>query len=213
MERKRLVKEPMLAAIRRALRQPLPGLSAQLRMAPRPRPLSPPAGHQPREGGVLILLYPKDGALYLPLIRRSDTVEYHKGQISLPGGARERGESLEQTALRETHEELGIAPSSLQVLGALTPLYVYASDYCISPYVAYSSVPPVYTPDPIEVAEVLEVSLAVLSDPRTRREEVWTIRGLPMTVPFYSINGHKVWGATAMVLSELVAVVGASTPT
>jgi 8-oxo-dGTP pyrophosphatase MutT (NUDIX family) len=205
-----MVYEPGLAAIRQALGRPLPGRVAQIRMSIRPRlglEVRPP-GHQPRQGGVLILLYPENGRLHFPLTRRTETLEDHKGQISLPGGAREDDEPLEWTALRETHEELGVDSQSVQVLGALTPLYIFPSDYCVTPYVAARSDRPTFVPDPVEVAEVLEVPLLTLLDPAIRREEEWVLYGTPTRVPFYQIGEHKVWGATAMVLSEFAAVLG-----
>ena len=205
-----MVHEPSLAAIRQALGRPLPGGVAQVCMSTRPRlgleARSP--GHQPRQGGVLILLYPKDGRLHFPLTRRTETLEDHKGQISLPGGAREGDEPLEWTALRETYEELGVDPQSVEVLRALTPLYIFPSDYCITPYVAARPDRPTFVPDPVEVAEVLEVPLLTLLDPAMRREEEWVLHGTTARVPFYRIGEHKVWGATAMVLSEFAAVLG-----
>lgn len=205
-----MIHEPSLAAIRQALGRPLPGLVVQMRMSTRPRSGldARPPGHQPRQGGVLILLYPKDGRLHFPLTRRTETLEAHKGQISLPGGAREGDEPLEWTALRETHEELGVDPQSVEVLGVLTPLYIFLSDYRITPYVAVRPDRPAFVPDPVEVAEVLEVPLATLLDPAIRREEEWVLHGTTTRVPFYQIGEHKVWGATAMVLSEFVAVLG-----
>jgi 8-oxo-dGTP pyrophosphatase MutT (NUDIX family) len=205
-----MIHEPSLAAIRQALGRPLPGQVAQRRMSTWPRPglkVRPP-GHQPRQGGVLILLYPKDGRLHFPLTGRTETLEDHKGQISLPGGAREGDEPLERTALRETHEELGVDPQSVEVLGVLTPLYIFPSDYCITPYVAARPDRPTFVPDPVEVAEVLEVPVLTLLDPAIRREEEWVLHGTIARVPFYQIGEHKVWGATAMVLSEFVAVLG-----
>jgi 8-oxo-dGTP pyrophosphatase MutT (NUDIX family) len=205
-----MVHEPSLTAIRLALGHPLPGQVAQMRMSTRPRLglEARPPGHQPRQGGVLILLYPQGGRLHLPLTRRTENLEDHKGQISLPGGAREGDEPLEWTALRETHEELGIDPQSVEILGRLTPLYVFPSDYCITPYVAARADRPTFVPDPVEVAEVLEIPLAILLDPAIRREEEWLLHGITTHVPFYQIGEHRVWGATAMVLSEFVAVLG-----
>jgi 8-oxo-dGTP pyrophosphatase MutT (NUDIX family) len=188
---------------------PLPGLSAQLEMAPAYRAemlqeRTPPPN--PREAGVLILLYPCDGGLCFPLTRRTDTVETHKGQVSLPGGAREGDESLQATALRETCEELNVCPDTWDVLGWLTPLYIPPSGFRISPFVAYTSTRPTFAPDPIEVAELIETPLALLLAPSTVVREEWTLRGARVEVPFFLIASHKVWGATAMVLSELVTL-------
>lgn len=202
-------RQPTIADVRRALTRPLPGLAAQLRMVPAYRinalrDRTPPPS--PKEAGVLILFYPRDGQLYFPLTRRTDTVENHKGQISLPGGAREAGESLQATALRETCEELRACPEDWAVLGPLTPLYIPPSGFLINPFVAYTPTCPPFDPDPVEVAEVIETPLALLLDPATVVREEWEIRDMPVEVPFFHVHGHKVWGATAMVLSELVTL-------
>jgi 8-oxo-dGTP pyrophosphatase MutT (NUDIX family) len=203
--------DPSLEDVRRALSHPLPGIRAQLKMAPQPRPgrdldLGVPAGC--RESSVLILLYPRAGRLYFVLTRRTEMVQSHKGQISLPGGAREGGESLAKTALRETCEELGVPQNDTEVLGCLSTIYIPHSNYCIYPFVAYRPDPPVFYADPVEVAEVLEVPLALLFDPSIRRVEYWSAPDFdsPRRVPFFSIHGQVVWGATAMILSELVSV-------
>jgi len=203
--------EPSLQDIRRALSHPLPGIHAQLKMAPQPRlgrdlDLGIPAGC--RESSVLILLYPRAGRLHLVLTRRTDMVQSHKGQISLPGGAREGDESPAQTALRETCEELGVPLNGTEVLGCLSTIYIPHSNYCIYPFVAYRPDPPVFYADPVEVAEVLEVPLALLLDPSIRRVEYWSAPDFesPRRVPFFSIHGQVVWGATAMILSELVSL-------
>ena len=191
--------------VRRALSRPRPELEALLRMATQPRPggAGLPLGHSPKQGGVLLLLYPIDSCLRLVLTRRTEQVTHHKGQISLPGGAREPGDhSLLETALRETREELGIRTDQLQVLGPLTSLYIPPSNYCIQPYVAYADTRPDFCPEPTEVEELLEMSLNHLLDPATREEEVWRLRGHPVVVPFYRLGEHKIWGATALVLSE-----------
>lgn len=178
---------------------------AQRQMAPRPRAmqraLSKPGN--PRLGGVLLLLYPFQAHLNFVLTRRTDTLESHQGQISLPGGSREDGEELTQTALRETDEELGGCQNHCGVLGRLAPLYIPPSDFEIHPFVAYTDRRPDFQPSPVEVAELLEVPLSCLLDPAVHRQEEWVIRGISVDVPFYLIQGHKVWGATAMVLSEL----------
>jgi 8-oxo-dGTP pyrophosphatase MutT (NUDIX family) len=204
------------AALRQALAGPLPGRVAQMRMTPRPRPdLSDmPPGHRPRPGSVLVLLYPWEDAWYLPLTRRTDIVVFHRGQISLPGGAREDDETPLQTAVRETEEELGVPREHLDVLGALTPLFIPPSDFCITPFVAawagaggrLTEERPTWRPDPIEVAEVLEVPLALLRDPATIHQGSWVVRGIEVVAPYFAVGEHRVWGATAMVLSELLAL-------
>jgi 8-oxo-dGTP pyrophosphatase MutT (NUDIX family) len=195
--------------VRRALARPLPGLPAQLHLAPeyrqqRLRDRTPPPTH--KEAGVLILLYRHDNQLYLPLTRRTDILENHKGQISLPGGAREGGETLQATALREACEELQACLGEQDVIGTLTPLYIPPSQFLMSPFVAYTPRRPRFVRDPVEVAEIIETPLDLLLDPATIVWEDWVIRDVPAKVPFFHVNGHKVWGATAMVLSEFVTL-------
>jgi 8-oxo-dGTP pyrophosphatase MutT (NUDIX family) len=194
----------------RALEQPRPGLEAQKNMMPRPRATSPDDDTPVRQGGVLLLLYPVAGQLHLVLTRRTEDLPSHKGQISLPGGARHAGESPEETALREAQEELAVEPATVQVLGRLSRLYIPPSHYCIHPVVGHTPARPAFRPNPYEVAEVLEVALTTLLDPATVHEEDWELRGMRVRVPFFELNEHKVWGATAMVLSEFVALIRAT---
>ncbi len=196
-----------LDQVRAAMRRPLPGLAAQILMAPQPRPFRPPDGVTVRLAGVLLLLYPIEERLHLVLTVRTDNLEHHGGQISLPGGGWEEGDaSLEETALREAREELGIITDGLERLGPLTPLYVPPSHNVIHPFVAHLPGRPSFRPDPLEVAALLEVPLDHLLDPLNRREEDWVWRGFPIHVPFYVVGEHKVWGATAIVLAEFLAL-------
>jgi 8-oxo-dGTP pyrophosphatase MutT (NUDIX family) len=177
---------------------------AQERMAPQPRPLFPPPGKDPKLAAVLALLYHEpDGGLYFPLMRRNEYPGVHSGQISLPGGKREGAETFEQTATRETEEELGIHARDVQIIGAMTPLYVPPSNFEIHPLVGYLPYRPAWKPDAHEVAEVLEVPLAVLLDDAAKGNETLDRSGLSFHIRYYHITGHKVWGATAIMLSEL----------
>ena len=136
-------------------------------------------------------------------LRRHD-LNAHAGQVSLPGGRLEPGEKPPEAALREAHEEVGIHPSRVTLLGSLAPLYIPPSDFRVHPFVGWHEQPAVFTPQPDEVAELLEVPLLSLLDASTRREEIWNRRGLELQVPYFSIGRHKVWGATAMILSEFL---------
>ena len=151
----------------------------------------------------MILLYPRGENLDFFLTRRTETVETHKGQISLPGGAQEPGESLQETALREASEELGIDAKCVEILGEpLTPVYIPVSGFRATPFVGFSPVRPNINIAADEVVEIIETPLDLIIEERNIIEEEWTIRGYTGLVPFFGINGHKVWGATAMVLGE-----------
>ena len=198
-----------LADVRRAMAGPRPGQKAQGLMAPQPRTTREGSGYdvEPRQSAVLVLLYHQGGDLCLVLTKRTDTVAHHKGQVSLPGGAREQvDDSLSKTAIREAEEELGITLSDAEILGALTSLYTASSNYQIHPFVAVVADAPKFSPCAAEVAQLLEVPLATLLDTSLRHTEMWTIRERQVSVPFFLLVGHKVWGATAMILGELVAM-------
>lgn len=184
------------------------GTAAQQMMMPQARVnMRPPERlGEPRLGGVLVLLYGRDGELCLVLTRRRDDLPSHAGQVSFPGGRHEPPETLQTTALRETYEEIGIPPEKVHILGELSPLYILPSDFQVQPFVGYyvNGERPCFQPNPAEVAEIIEAPLRHLLDPATRVEEEWELRGYPVSVPFFQIEHHKVWGATAMMLSEFL---------
>lgn len=200
---------PTLNDVRAALALPgFDGPAAQRHMAPVARPIARPnLPGGPRLGGVLVLLYCADDELHVVLIRRPDYEGVHAGQVSCPGGRHEPPESLGETALRETYEEIGISPTDVELLGRLTSLYVMPSDFEVHPFVGrYTGAGrPRFVPDTREVAAILEAPLRLLLDPATRAKEEMELRGgLRLDVPFFRIGEHKVWGATAMILSEFV---------
>lgn len=202
---------PTLVQVRRALQRPLPGFAAQQHMSPQPRPgseriLEP--GLNCRHAGVLVLLYPgSTGELTLVLTQRAETVHHHRGQISLPGGLVEAGETFVAAALREAYEELGIPSAAVEVLGVLSPVYIPHSGFCLHPVVGALSQRPTFVLCAGEVAAVIEAPLRKLLDPATVCYETWDLHGQPTRVPFYALGAHKVWGATAMILAELLALV------
>lgn len=200
------------ARLRRALSQPLPGLSAQLRMAPTPRvgwdPLKFPDGA--RAGAALLLVYPHDDTLHFTLTVRGSGLRNHTGQVSLPGGRVDEGESFEDAALRETQEEIGVDPHTVELLGRLTPLHIPVSGYILNPLVGFTAMRPAFQRAEWEVARIIEAPVPLLNDARIIKREVRTrmVNGqsIDVDVPFYDIDGEKVWGATAMVLAEFSAL-------
>ena len=211
--------------LREALSGPLPGLDAQLKMAPSPRvgwdPLKFPEGA--RNGAALLLVYPTfaeatvgkphDDTLHIALTVRGSGLRNHTGQVSLPGGGVEEGETFEQAAVREANEEIGIDPATVEILGRLTPLHIPVSGFLLHPIVGFTSMRPAFQRAEWEVARIIEAPVAALSDPAVVKREIRTraVKGQPIDidVPYFDIDGEKVWGATAMVLAEFCAILTA----
>lgn len=194
-----------LAQVQQALALPnFDAVAAQCRMMPVVRvPQAFSTNLPPKPAAVLLLLYERAGELHFVLTRRAEHTGVHSGQISFPGGKREAGESPVQTALRETHEELGVPPESVQIIGALAELYIPPSNYLVQPIVGACAEPPRWQPKADEVAEVIEVPLRLLFDDALKGGEETVRYGLPFRIAYYDLFGHKVWGATASFLSEL----------
>ncbi len=193
------------------LREPLPGLEAQLRLAHPERLRHVREWKIPEDArisSVLVLLYPAGNEVRFPLIVRPDYPGVHSGQVGLPGGKQEpEDSSLSATALRETHEEVGIHPATIELLGPLTPLYIPPSGFLVHPFVGWLDRSPAFAPDPAEVASLFEVSVSRLLDPNAVSEERIRLQsGLQLTTPAFRFDDRIVWGATAMILSEFVAV-------
>ncbi|MBC7235698.1 MAG: CoA pyrophosphatase, partial [Chloroflexi bacterium] len=158
----------------------------------------------PQAAAVLLLLYPQDGRLFFPLTKRTERVANHKGQISLPGGALEEGDrTLWDTALREAYEEVGVDPGAVEYIGQLTPLYIPASHYTVTPFVGYAPFKPLFVARAEEVAEIIEMPLDLLLDAEAKGKETRMMQGRLTQVPYYAYRGHVIWGATAMILAEL----------
>lgn len=189
---------------------PLPGHEAHRRMAPRHsvrENVLSIEGRECREAGVLALLLARNASPAIVLtVRRTDLPD-HGGQISFPGGQREDAEPLSVTALRETEEEIGLPRTEVTMIGKLTPLYIPPSNFCVHPFLGAASNPPPLSPTDEEVDQILPVSLEVLLDPKTRIVEPWDLHGEQVDVPYYEADEHKIWGATAMILSEVLALV------
>lgn len=195
--------ERLAAALKRVLSGTLPGFPAQERMAPAVRRFQSFEGREWRPAAVLVLLHPGAAGLRFPLTVRRDTLPHHAGQVSLPGGSLEPGETPLDAALRETNEELGVELSGLEVLGRLTALKIPPSGFEIVPFVAFLKETPRFEPEEGEVAEVLEMELLDLLDAEAAGVEERDFAGSSYPVPFWRLGSHKVWGATAMVLAEL----------
>ncbi len=194
-----------------SLAEPLPGVDGQRLMSPRPpRPGWRATGwpEDCRPGGALLLLYPVEGAVHVLLTVRAAKLPHHAGQVSLPGGALRPGETPIEAALRETREEVGLDPAAVRVLGALTPLHVPLSGFVIHPWVAACDHRPAFAPDPREVERLLEVPLSDLQSADCQQTERTARDGGDVEIPFFSVAGVRVWGATAMILAEFLCLLG-----
>ena len=201
-----------LQQLRDRLAGPLPGNPAHERMMPATRRTIYRDVQIPdnaKKSAVLILMYPGDEGLHFPLIERTEYPGVHSKQIGLPGGAWEAEDAdYIATALRETEEEIGVNRYQIEVLGLLSSLYIPPSNFWVQPVVGFVHARPTFIPDPNEVASVIETPLAWLRDPAIAAEsKIQHSSGMSLVVPSYIIHGHVVWGATAMMLSELSEII------
>ncbi len=194
-----------------AMERPLPGARAHLALAPRPRRGWHPGQVRPgaKVAAALVLVYPQAGVPHVLLTVRSGQLAQHAGQVSLPGGRLEPGEAVADAALRESREEVGVEPQAVRLLGTLSTLYVPVSDFALHPVVGVTDSRPDLHVASDEVDRILEIPLTDL------RTTAGPYRGYrwngdrKIRVPFFEVGNERVWGATAMVLAELLAVVGA----
>lgn len=157
---------------------------------------------------VLVPLYPKDGQWHIVLTKRTDRVEHHKGQVSFPGGAVDATDGdLRFTALRESHEEIGLLPDDVEIVGQLDDI-VTISNFCVTPFVGIVTRSPyAFTPHHEEVAALLEVPIPHLLDPANIRWEERSFNGRPVLLPNYLFGEHVIFGATARILSQFLELV------
>ena len=193
------------------LSRKLPGQSAQLKMAPITRLLELERNHTselPRKSAVLVLFYPDTNKIKLILIKRAKDQTVHSGQISFPGGKYEESDKdLQATALREAHEEVGLEPEKVTLIGSLSKLYIPPSNFDVYPFVGFVTQKPLLNGNH-EVEHILEIDFDELRKPETCVEKpIFHRSGKEVRVPSYSIKGEIIWGATAMMISELLEIV------
>ncbi len=206
-----------LHQLKKQLLLPLPGAIAHQLMAPAHRLSSPEYLSKIsdyKKGSVLILLYEQANTIHFVLTLRQSYPGVHSGQVSLPGGKIEAfDDSPIAAALRETQEEIGINANEIEVLGELSPLYIFPSNFLVHPVVGFLNSSPIFKKDEKEVAEIIEVPLPFLLEAEKRKTKLMDLsRGLKapdltaVEVPYYDIHDHHVWGATAMILSEFLEI-------
>ena len=189
------------------LKKPLPGLDAQLMMAPEMR--RPVNSDLPfRDGGVMILIYPRGGLWHTVFIKRTEYDGIHSGQVSFPGGIYEDDDvTLVNTALRETQEETGLPVSAVTLIGQLTPLLIPVSNVRVHTFVGRVEYRPEFRHDTSEVQYLIEESLDELLNEENHKTSMMSVLGRDIRVPYFDIQGNRIWGATAMILSEFLEVV------
>lgn len=198
------MEDQLIQHIQQLLKGDLPGEKAHRKMLPAGRKLSADLDDMTelKYSSVLLLLFPYEGRIYTCLTRRDPNMKNHPGQISFPGGRIEEGESPELTAMREAHEEVGISPLDVRLLGMLSQLFIPVSGYTIFPYVGWVDYKPEFVLNAAEAEKLILLPVQdFLQEERIAHTEMDTIRGRLM-VPYYPHDGEIIWGATAMILAE-----------
>lgn len=203
--------EGVISKLTAQLKMPLPGETAQLMMGSdiRMNELKFYSENEnSKKSGVMILLYPNEETVFSALILRNTYEGTHSGQVALPGGKYEDEDSdLIATALRETNEEIGVDSNSINIIGQLSRLFIPPSDYIVYPAIGFLNSRPSFKPDESEVQEIIEYPLSSLLDEGTIKSKEFSARNdIIFKAPYFDINGHVVWGATAMILSEFKAI-------
>ncbi|QMW04949.1 NUDIX hydrolase [Spirosoma foliorum] len=166
-----------------------------------------------RRSAVLMLLYPIKDEVSFPLIVRPAYEGFHSGEVAFPGGRYELTDNdLIHTALREAQEEVGVKPNDVKILGTLTEIYIGPSNFLVLPVIGYIPFRPDFVPSDREVEAILESKLDHFCDPNLVRSSEIRIPGDRVVTPYYEVEGHKVWGATAKMIAELLMVLDVKRP-
>ena len=197
--------------LQQAFTKELPGKDAHVKMAPQPldlRRFTTSFSEPPKKSGVLLLFYQDHGSVYFPLIKRPHYPGVHSGQVGFPGGKMEPSDpDILFTALREAEEEIGINASKVEVLGQLSDLYIPTSNFLVSPVVGFVPEKPSFIPEQREVARIIATEVISLFHPEVRKQTQLAVGGgMYLYTPYFAVEEEIVWGATAMILSELIEV-------
>jgi 8-oxo-dGTP pyrophosphatase MutT (NUDIX family) len=202
--------EEFQARLSDRLKAPLPGVDAQIRMSPTPINQERFAFKErpdAKAGAVLILFHPGVSGIHFPLIQRPEYPGAHSGQVSFPGGKYEKSDrDLLHTALREAEEEVGANPSEITVLGTMSELYIPASNFKVLPVIGISFSTPRFVPEEKEVAQILSADVGNLMKQEIAVKDMIVGPNIKIRSPFFTVEDRVVWGATAMMLGELLQI-------
>ncbi|MCO5260601.1 MAG: CoA pyrophosphatase [Crocinitomicaceae bacterium] len=205
--------EEFLNKINDSFQHPLPGIDAHRLLLTGKRALSRDEVNDIdtyKDSAVAVICFPKDKNIHCVLIQRPNYNGSHGGQVSFPGGKKEHTDSsLEYTARRETFEEIGWQLNENHLLGGLTELFIPVSQFTVKPHLYYCEQEQLYIPDKREVDQIFQFPIELLTDDSILKiKNIQTNNGLIIKdVPYFEINQHVVWGATAIILSELRAMI------
>jgi 8-oxo-dGTP pyrophosphatase MutT (NUDIX family) len=190
------------------LNNPLPGETSHEKFYHQARILSKlKPDEKTRKSAVLILFYPDENKIKVPLILRPDYDGTHGGQMALPGGKVEPfDENLKRTAIRETQEEIGIKALDVNIIGSVTEVFIPVSNFMVYPVIGYLDYKPVFFPDPKEVDKIFEVDFTDFLKEENIAMSTVSVRGTEMSVPGFAIQEQWVWGATALIFNEIVDI-------
>jgi 8-oxo-dGTP pyrophosphatase MutT (NUDIX family) len=186
---------------------PLPGKQAHIELAPYRNEIELDFKNKnPKIASTLLLIYPKDGETFFCLIERQEYEGTHSNQISFPGGKNESGESMKETALRETMEEIGVDPISINIIGELSQVFVPPSNFLIHPFVGYCDFTPDFRANEREVKRIIEVNIDELFKKDVIKIKKMSFKkssgNVNFEVPYLDLNNKIVWGATSVILNE-----------
>lgn len=201
----------VLGLLEKGMCHPLPGKEAQLSMSPNPvdmRRFDPKLPVNHRKGAVLVLLYPYEDKAFFPLIKRPVYPGVHSGQIAFPGGKMEENDENEaETALREAWEEVGVLPEQVKLIGKMSDLFIPTSNFLVTPILGYSEGTPDFVPEEREVDRIIQTAVKTLFEPTIRKHKVLEFsNNFRLDTPYFEVEKEMVWGATAMILSELLQI-------
>jgi 8-oxo-dGTP pyrophosphatase MutT (NUDIX family) len=201
--------EPFINSLSSKLKRPLPGVEFQKKFMHEERLMSTVIPNDTtRQSAVLIAFYPSDGDVFLPLILRPAYDGTHGGQMALPGGKMEYAdENLTRTALREAQEEIGVKAMDVNIIGELTEVFIPVSNFVVKPIVGYLDYKPDFFPDKKEVEKIFEVKFSDFLKSQNQGIRNITVGKRNLTVPGFNIQNQWIWGATALIVNEVVEVV------